>query len=56
MFKDVSFDQTRQLANFIGDYMRRMGPFEPQRLPLGEMEYTTLPLVMKKLQDRFEPF
>lgn len=55
MFKDVSFDQTRQLANFIGDYMRRMGPFEPQRLPLGEMEYTTLPLVMKKLQDRFEP-
>ena len=55
MFKDVSFDQTRQLANFIGDYMRRMGPFEPQRLPLGDMEYTTLPLVMKKLEDRFEP-
>jgi len=55
MFKDVSFDETRRLANFIGDYMRRMGPFEPHRLPLDQMEYTTLPLVMTKLQGRFEP-
>ncbi|HUU99224.1 MAG TPA: fructose-1,6-bisphosphate aldolase/phosphatase [Phycisphaerae bacterium] len=55
MFKDVSFDETRRLANFIGDYMRRIGPFEPHRLPLDEMEYTTLPLVMEKMQGRFEP-
>jgi fructose 1,6-bisphosphate aldolase/phosphatase len=55
MFKDPSFDGTRQLASLIGDYMRRMGPFEPHRLPLDEMEYTTLPHVMEKLQDRFEP-
>ena len=55
MFKDISFDQTRQLANFVGDYMRRIGPFEPQRLPLADMEYTTLPQVMEKLQHRFEP-
>ena len=54
MFKDVSFDQTRQLANFVGDYMRRIGPFEPHRLPLADMEYTTLPQVMEKLQHRFE--
>jgi fructose 1,6-bisphosphate aldolase/phosphatase len=55
MFKDVSFDQTRQLANFVGDYLRRVGPFEPHRLPLDEMEYTTLPQVMAKLEGRFEP-
>jgi len=55
MFQDVSFDETRRLANFIGDYMRRIGPFEPHRLPLDEMEYTTLPLVMEKMQGRFEP-
>jgi fructose 1,6-bisphosphate aldolase/phosphatase len=55
MFKDVSFDETRQLASFVGGYMRRIGPFEPHRLPLEEMEYTTLPQVMEKLATRFEP-
>jgi len=35
--------------------MRRHGPFEPHRLPLAEMEYTTLPGVLKSLEDRFEP-
>ena len=33
--------------------MRRHGPFEPHRLPLEEMEYTTMPLVVKKLDNRF---
>jgi fructose 1,6-bisphosphatase len=28
--------------------------FEPHRLPLAEMEYTTLPKVLKDLGDRFE--
>ena len=54
MFKDVSFDETRRLANVVADYMRRVGPFEPHRLPLDEMEYTTLPAVMKKVANRFE--
>ncbi len=53
MFADVSFDSTRQKANEIADYMRRHGPFEPHRLPLDEMEYTTLPQVMEKLKRRF---
>ncbi|MFW6376133.1 MAG: fructose 1,6-bisphosphatase, partial [Thermoplasmatota archaeon] len=43
----------KESAN-IADYMRRHGPFEPHRLPLEEMEYTTLPHVMDELEDRFE--
>jgi len=54
IFEDVAFDETRRKAQEIADYMRRHGPFEPERLPLGDMEYTTLPKVLKKLEDRFE--
>ncbi|MEW6685425.1 MAG: fructose-1,6-bisphosphate aldolase/phosphatase [Candidatus Edwardsbacteria bacterium] len=54
MFDDPSFDRARSAANRIADYLRQHGPFEPHRLPLDEMEYTTLPEVMKKLKDRFE--
>ncbi|KPJ52808.1 fructose 1,6-bisphosphatase [candidate division TA06 bacterium DG_24] len=54
MFDDPSFDHTRMMANYIADYLRRHGPFEPHRLPLEEMEYTTMPGVMEKLEDRFE--
>ncbi len=53
MFADISFDNARQQANDIADYMRRHGPFEPHRLPLEEMEYTTMPEVVKKLEGRF---
>jgi fructose 1,6-bisphosphate aldolase/phosphatase len=53
MFADKSFDIVRQQANEIANYMRRHGPFEPHRLPLEEMEYTTMPQVAKKLEDRF---
>ena len=53
MFADKSFDNARQQANDIADFMRRHGPFEPHRLPLEEMEYTTMPQVMKKLEGRF---
>jgi fructose 1,6-bisphosphate aldolase/phosphatase len=35
--------------------MREHGPFEPHRLPLDEMEYTTMPQVSRKLEGRFEP-
>ncbi|HAF17239.1 MAG: fructose-1,6-bisphosphate aldolase/phosphatase [Thermacetogeniaceae bacterium] len=53
LFDDPAFDSVRKEANKIANYMRRMGPFEPHRLPLDEMEYTTMPLVRKKLKDRF---
>jgi len=53
MFNDPSFDPAREQANVAGEYMRRHGPFEPHRLPLEEMEYTTMPQVMNKLADRF---
>ena len=46
MFEDISFDEARKEANRIANYMRRHGPFEPHRLGLHEMEYTTLPQVM----------
>ncbi len=53
MFADKSYDNARQQANDVADYMRRHGPFEPHRLPLEEMEYTTMPQVMEKLSGRF---
>ncbi len=53
MFADKSYDNARQQALDIADYMRKHGPFEPHRLPLDEMEYTTMPEVMKKLESRF---
>ncbi len=46
LFSDVSFDEARREANRIANYIRRHGPFEPHRLGLHEMEYTTLPQVM----------
>lgn len=49
MFADPSFDLARRQANEIADYLRRHGPFEPHRLGLRDMEYTTLPQVLEKL-------
>ncbi len=53
MFADKSFDLAREEANLMANMMRRHGPFEPHRLPLDEMEYTTMPQVAKKLEGRF---
>jgi len=53
LFDDPSFDEARRLCNTIAEYLRRHGPFEPHRLHLEEMEYTTLPQVLEKLKDRF---
>ncbi|MDH5811120.1 MAG: fructose 1,6-bisphosphatase, partial [Candidatus Verstraetearchaeota archaeon] len=39
-------------AQEIADYMRRHGPFMPERLGPEEMEYTTLPQVLEKLKGR----
>jgi fructose 1,6-bisphosphate aldolase/phosphatase len=55
MFDDPSFDKARQTCNEITDYLRRHGPFEPHRLALDEMEYTTMPSVAEKLAGRWEP-
>ena len=54
IFRDVAFDRARKKALAAADYMRRHGPFEPHRLSEQEMEYTTLPKVLKKLEGRFE--
>ncbi|MDP2168034.1 MAG: fructose-1,6-bisphosphate aldolase/phosphatase [Thermodesulfovibrionales bacterium] len=54
MFDDPSFDGAREKANDIADYMRRHGPFEPHRLGLDAMEYTTMPGLMKKHEGRFK--
>ncbi len=53
MFDDKSFNLARHQANEMADMMRRHGPFEPHRLPLDEMEYTTMPEVRKRLEKRF---
>lgn len=54
LFDDPAFDYVREKSATTADYMRRHGPFEPHRLPLEDMEYTTLPKVMTGLEDRFE--
>ncbi len=54
-FADVSYDRARALANELADYLRSLGPFEPHRLALNALEYTTLPDVMKKLSGRLVP-
>ncbi|MGP6220321.1 fructose-1,6-bisphosphate aldolase/phosphatase [Caldiplasma sukawensis] len=54
MFDDPAFDEARRTATNIADYLRRMGPFEPHRLPSEDMEYTTLPKVIKKFSNRFQ--
>ncbi len=54
LFADIAFDLTRMRVLEIADYMRAHGPFEPHRLPMEDMEYTTLPHVTKKLADRFQ--
>ena len=54
IFDDPAYDETRQLASRAASYIRRHGPFEPHRLPSEDMEYTSLPGVMEKLEPRFE--
>ncbi len=54
MFDDPAFDESRQMCNTMANQLRRHGPFEPHRLPMDEMEYTTLPAIMEKLKDRWK--
>lgn len=53
MFDDPSYDEARRDANRIADVLRLHGPFEPHRLPLHDMEYTTMPEIMGKLENRW---
>jgi len=53
MFDDPSYDEARRDANRVADVMRMQGPFEPHRLPLEEMEYTTMPQIMERLAGRW---
>lgn len=53
MFADVGFDRARQVALELADHLRRMGPFEPHRLGLDELEYTTMPELVKELEPRW---
>jgi fructose 1,6-bisphosphate aldolase/phosphatase len=55
LFDDPAFDRARSRANEIANYLRYHGPFEPHRLGLEDLEYTTMPQLMKKLENRFEP-
>lgn len=54
LFDDPAFEYTRIKGMEIAEYIRRHGPFMPHRLGPEEMEYTTLPLVLEKLKDRFK--
>lgn len=54
LFDDPGFDYARDECNQIANYLRRLGPFEPSRLPMESMKYTTLPNVIDKLEKRFE--
>ena len=55
LFADPAFDRARRIANEAMDYLRRHGPFEPHRLPLDEMEYTTMPAVEEQMHERWAP-
>jgi fructose 1,6-bisphosphate aldolase/phosphatase len=55
LFDDPAFDEARRKTNEIANYIRKHGPFEPHRLGLETMEYTTMPGLMKKLAERFKP-
>ena len=50
---EITLAQVRQALE-LAAALRRMGEFEPARLGPAAMEYTTLPMVLKKLESRFE--
>ena len=54
LFDDPAWDKTREECLVMADMLRRHGPFEPHRLPMEEMEYTTLPQVAERLESRWK--
>ncbi len=55
LFDDPAFDMARREAVEYASMLRRMGEFEPARLGVEEMEYTTLPQILEKLKEHFKP-
>ena len=55
LFDDLAFDMARREAVEYASMLRRMGEFEPARLGVEEMEYTTLPQILERLRERFKP-
>jgi len=55
MFDDGAFEEVRRKGVEMAESLRRHGPFEPHRLPLDELEYTTMAGLMKKLEGRWAP-
>lgn len=53
LFDDPAFDRARERALRMADDLREMGPFEPHRLPLDQLEYTSLPNVLERIGSRF---
>ncbi len=53
-FAGKEWDYTRQKAIEMSIYMRQHGPFMPAIVPPEELEYTTRPTVLKKLEPRME--
>ncbi|MCK9486819.1 MAG: fructose-1,6-bisphosphatase [Dehalococcoidia bacterium] len=53
LFADAAFEGARRQANEVADYLRRHGPFEPHRLPLEEMEHSTVPSVAARMASRW---
>ncbi|MEW6571975.1 MAG: fructose-1,6-bisphosphate aldolase/phosphatase [Nitrospirota bacterium] len=54
LFDDPAFDFARWKANETANYLRYHGPFEPHRLGLEDLEYTTMDSLMRKLENRFQ--
>ncbi len=53
MFDDPGFDNARKAANQAADYLRRQGPFQPHRLPQEEVQYSSMPIILNKVKERF---
>ena len=47
--------RARRQALEMADYMRRDGPFESGRLPMEDLEHTTMPQVAERMRERWEP-
>ncbi|MEM2738563.1 MAG: fructose-1,6-bisphosphate aldolase/phosphatase [Candidatus Bathyarchaeia archaeon] len=54
-FADPAFEKARKEALKLAAMLRHMGEFEPARLSVESMEYTTLPQIIEKLKEKFVP-
>jgi fructose 1,6-bisphosphate aldolase/phosphatase len=53
LFADPSWDRARDEANRIADALRALGPFEPHRMPLDELELQELPGPTARTESRW---